>query len=218
MLRGDDEPVKPGLRRARLATSASQRVGLIGTSIADFIRASGHQRRVNRPDTGLHPDPAAPLSTCTAGAVHRTRRVQALQQHVMEAAPHARGLPIPQPPPATHAGATAHLGRQHLPRQARAQHEQDARQCGPVLDRRTSTLRTRPRRWQEWSDLIPEIIGEKRPGHAKPTLKTSLCAVSLGALSCLVAERCWDRVRWAIQEHAWRFDGLRRPYFSWRAR
>ena len=34
------------------------------------------------------------------------------------------------------------------------------------------------------------------------------------AASCIVAERCWDRVRWAIEEHAWRFDGLRRPLSS----
>jgi hypothetical protein len=27
---------------------------------------------------------------------------------------------------------------------------------------------------------------------------------------CLVAERCWDQVRCAIEEYAWRFDGLRR--------
>ena len=27
---------------------------------------------------------------------------------------------------------------------------------------------------------------------------------------CLVAERCWDRVRCAIEEYTWRFDGLRR--------
>jgi hypothetical protein len=24
--------------------------------------------------------------------------------------------------------------------------------------------------------------------------------------SCLVAERCWDRVRWAIEEYTWRFE------------
>jgi hypothetical protein len=29
-------------------------------------------------------------------------------------------------------------------------------------------------------------------------------------LSCLAAERCWDRERWAIEEYTWRFDGLRR--------
>jgi hypothetical protein len=32
---------------------------------------------------------------------------------------------------------------------------------------------------------------------------------------CLVAERCWDRVRWAIEEYTWRFDGSRRPPRAW---
>ncbi len=27
-------------------------------------------------------------------------------------------------------------------------------------------------------------------------------------LSCLVARRYWDQVRWAIEAYAWRFDGL----------
>ena len=31
---------------------------------------------------------------------------------------------------------------------------------------------------------------------------------------CLVAERCWDRVRWAIEEYAWRFDGVAAPSAS----
>jgi hypothetical protein len=115
--------------------------------------------------------------------VDLTRRVQALQHYVMRAAPNARRLPILQPPPATHAGAAAHLGRPHFPRQPRAQHEQVARACGPVLNWTPPTLRTRPRRREEPSDLIPEFIGEKRCGHAKPTLKTPLDAVLLGALS-----------------------------------
>ena len=109
--------------------------------------------------------------------------MQALQQHVMQTAPNARRLPIPQSPPTTHAGAAAHLGRQHFPRQPRAQHEQDARECGPVLNWTTPALRTRPRRREERRDLIPEIIGEKQSGHAKPTLKTKLGAVLLGVLS-----------------------------------
>jgi hypothetical protein len=29
---------------------------------------------------------------------------------------------------------------------------------------------------------------------------------------CVVAERCWDRVGWAIEEYAWRFDGSRRRF------
>jgi hypothetical protein len=27
---------------------------------------------------------------------------------------------------------------------------------------------------------------------------------------CLAAERCWDQARWAVEEYAWRFDGLER--------
>ncbi|MPR10233.1 hypothetical protein FS317_25650, partial [Microvirga sp. M8] len=30
------------------------------------------------------------------------------------------------------------------------------------------------------------------------------------SINCLVAERCWNRVRYAIEEYTWRFDGLRR--------
>ncbi|MFC1459489.1 hypothetical protein ACETIH_22880 [Microvirga arabica] len=35
------------------------------------------------------------------------------------------------------------------------------------------------------------------------------------ATICLVAERCWDRVRWAIENYTWRFDGTRRPPQAW---
>jgi hypothetical protein len=35
---------------------------------------------------------------------------------------------------------------------------------------------------------------------------------------CLVAERCWDQVGWAIEEYAWRFDGTRRRSFPRSAR
>jgi GcrA cell cycle regulator len=31
-----------------------------------------------------------------------------------------------------------------------------------------------------------------------------------GAPNCLVAEHSWDRVRWAIEEFAWRFERLAR--------
>jgi len=41
--------------KTRSVSSAQMRAKLIGTSFADFIRASGHQRRINRPDTWLHP-------------------------------------------------------------------------------------------------------------------------------------------------------------------
>ena len=31
------------------------------------------------------------------------------------------------------------------------------------------------------------------------------------AIKCLVAEHSWDRVRWAIEECAWRFERVARP-------
>jgi putative transposase len=40
--------------------------------------------------------------------------------------------------------------------------------------------------------------------------KQVLKDVAAGNL-CLVAERCWDRVRWAIEAYAWRFERLAKP-------
>ena len=51
VVRCDDEPVEPGMGQARSVSSAQLRGKLIGTPSADFIRASGHERRANRPDT-----------------------------------------------------------------------------------------------------------------------------------------------------------------------
>ncbi len=41
--------------------------------------------------------------------------MQAFKQHLMQASPHAGGLPVAQPAPAAHAAAALYLGRQHLP-------------------------------------------------------------------------------------------------------
>ena len=37
---------------------------------------------------------------------------------------------------------------------------------------------------------------------------TVLYELVLAGTSCLVAERYWDQVRWALEEHAWRFERL----------
>jgi len=34
------------------------------------------------------------------------------------------------------------------------------------------------------------------------------------ASSCLVAERCWDQVRWAIEAYAWRFERRGKPAWA----
>jgi hypothetical protein len=49
------------------------------------------------------------------------------------------------------------------------------------------------------------LEARKRVTHAH----RQVCHAELKWLSCLVVERCWDWVRWAIEEHAWRFDGCR---------
>ena len=41
--------------------------------------------------------------------------------------------------------------------------------------------------------------------------KKPMIRICQSSASCLVAEHCRDNVRWAIEEHAWRFDGLGRP-------
>jgi hypothetical protein len=70
VVRCDDEPVEPGMGKTRSVSSAQMRAKLIGTSFADFIRASGHQRRINRPDTWLHPNAQHQKPSCAKGAVH----------------------------------------------------------------------------------------------------------------------------------------------------
>jgi hypothetical protein len=40
-----------GWEHAAVGSSATKRVDLNGTPAADFIRASGHVHRINRPDT-----------------------------------------------------------------------------------------------------------------------------------------------------------------------
>ena len=109
--------------------------------------------------------------------------MQALQQNLMQPRPHAGFLPVAQTPPATHAAPAAHLGRQHLPRQAGAQHEQNAGQRRPIVDRRPSALRAGPRRRQERGHLRPEIVGKQSASHAPPTHHPPLRAVLLGALN-----------------------------------
>ena len=58
---------KPALCHAR-----KERELMFGTRSADYIRASGHNGCINRPNTWLHPNASLKTSdsSCTAGAVH----------------------------------------------------------------------------------------------------------------------------------------------------
>ena len=78
-----------------------------------------------------------------AGAVqHRPRPVprvgilQPLQQHAVQRRPDARRLLCLQPPPTGLAAAAQRRARHVLPRHARAQYQDDARQRGAIRRRR----------------------------------------------------------------------------------
>ena len=61
-----------------------------------------------------------------------------VQEGSVQALPDAGLVPLPQAAPAGHTRAAAHLLREHLPRDARLEHEQDAGKRGPVVDARST--------------------------------------------------------------------------------
>ena len=65
--------------------------------------------------------------------IHRT---QSGQQRFVQPVPDPDFLPVAQSAPAAHARAAAHLLREHLPRDATAEHKEDAREHGADRDRR----------------------------------------------------------------------------------
>ena len=71
---------------------------------------------------------------------HRTGQVQAAvppqfgQQHFVDPLPHAGLLPGDLPTPTDRPEPTAHLARQHVPRNAAAEDEQNAREAGAVVN------------------------------------------------------------------------------------
>ena len=69
----------------------------------------------------------------------------------------------------------------------------------------------------ELSDITPFGKDEWQSGRSTYTLRAdgSQSFETVLISKCLVAERCWDRVRWAIEEYTWRFDGSRRPPRAW---
>jgi hypothetical protein len=88
--------------------------------------------------------------------------MQPLQQMPVQLLPQPGRLPVSQPPPARHTRAASHLTRQHLPGNARAEHEENAGERGAVQNARPPTTRFRRLRGKQGLDDGPEIIGNKR--------------------------------------------------------
>ena len=122
---------------------------------------------------GLYPVADPPSFGCNRSAVQRGPApvdlpcsLQALQQHPVQRCPDPSLLPVAQASPAAHARPTAHLGRQHLPRQAGLQHEQDAGQRRPIRQARSATLRLGRFERKQRRDHRPQVIGNKQLGQA----------------------------------------------------
>ncbi len=81
-MRGDGEPVRPGIGTPRITSRTNHSAKQNGTQSAETIKASGHVHRANRPDTRLHPTttPTLQIIPCNAGAIH-TGRSQAKSGH-----------------------------------------------------------------------------------------------------------------------------------------
>ncbi len=105
---------------------------------------------------------------------------QTVEQCLVEPLPHPGPVPPLEAPPAGHPRAAAHLVREHLPRNARLEHEQDARKSGAIVHARASTHGFRRLLGQEWFDYGPRFVGYEWFWHGR---RTRDHMVLLGALS-----------------------------------
>jgi hypothetical protein len=86
--RGDDDidakRSRPSIGKTRYMCHARlERVLLVGTQSADYIRASGHSGRIQRPYTWLHPTRSL---KCPIFALHRGRRPYMAQSRSKQSA------------------------------------------------------------------------------------------------------------------------------------
>src|SRR5438876_7238096 len=101
---------------------------------------------------------------------------------MQEFLPDAPALPVPQPAPARHTGATAHFLREHLPGDAAPQDEDDAGQAGAVVQGRSAAFAgPGAMARQERLDDLPQFIGYKRASHGAPPISDSCPLLFYGA-------------------------------------
>ena len=120
----------------------------------------GHRRRVER----------------GPGPVDLVGLAQAIEQSTVQPPPHARLVPLLEPAPAGHARAASHLLGEHLPGDARLEHEQDARESGPVVDARPAAPGLGGFLGEQRSDDRPQFVGHEwfRHGSIVPVREVLL--------------------------------------------
>jgi hypothetical protein len=125
------------------------------------------------PIGGIRTGPVAPVHRADATTVHdRPRPInlivssEPIQQREVNEIPHARSLPIAQAAPTRHPRPAPEFLREHLPRDAAAEDEQNAGETRAIGDARPSAFRPTWWSWQERFDKIPQRIWKQRGGHA----------------------------------------------------
>ena len=99
-----------------------------------------------------------------ARPVRHLRLGQLIEHELVQPVPHPGLLPSSQPPPRGVPGAVAQLPRQVTPMTAGVQHEQDARQRGPLIDPRPpSRPAGRRSRRKQRLDQLPQPIFDQPP-------------------------------------------------------
>jgi len=100
-----------------------------------------------------------------AREIHLVHPAKMIQQDLLHRFPDAGLLPIAQSSPTGHPRAAAHLLRQHLPGDARFEHEDNPRQGFSIRHRRASTPRGGHVAGQVWLDQFPKFVGKQWCSH-----------------------------------------------------
>src|SRR5690606_7085893 len=122
--------------------------------------------------------------------------MQVREEQSMHLRPDARSLPVPEPAPAGHARATAHLLGQHLPGNAAAQDKEDAGQtCAGRQGLAPRSAKSAPLDRDEGFDDVPQFVIQQGFGHDRASLHDQLFRTSHAVLLGALRARCYSASR-----------------------
>jgi hypothetical protein len=152
-----------------LAADTPTANGIPAASITRWYLEPGLPRSTGfAPTSSPTPRPHADRVDRRPGPVDLAVVAQPVQQPVVQLLPHPVLLPVAQSPPAGHAAATAQLpGREQPPRDAGAEHLDDAAEHGSVLDPGATPLEVGRLGWEQALDGRPDLVRDELFGHGQ---------------------------------------------------